>query len=143
MHYLILPIAYEYNPELIIVSTKFCFNFNKTGSVYNIILCKKKKVICLIIYIIFLLGINITPTIYGNLIHCLSTLANGRLILWNEEAHDSSIFQKECLLECCNALLGKPIKKLNVKNVLSSEIKEIIYSNIKNHCSKWKSMQYL
>lgn len=29
MHYLILPIAYEYNPELIIVSTKFELDTNE------------------------------------------------------------------------------------------------------------------
>ncbi|KAL4113721.1 hypothetical protein QTP88_017298 [Uroleucon formosanum] len=119
MQYLILPVAYEYNPELIIVSSKFYSN-----SINN------------------LNGIQMTPIMYGHLIQSLSTLANGRLILYERDAHDNSIYRNKCLLQCSKALLGKPISKLCVTNLLNLESKDILLNNIKNHNNNWKSLQF-
>ncbi|KAE9544638.1 hypothetical protein AGLY_000180 [Aphis glycines] len=117
MQHLILPIAYEYNPELIIVSSKFYSNINNIH------------------------GIQITPIMYGHLIQWLSILANGRLILYEQDGHDNSIYRNECLLQCSNALLGKPISKLCIKNLLNLESKDILLNNVKNIGNNWKSLQ--
>ncbi|XP_026812396.1 histone deacetylase 6-like [Rhopalosiphum maidis] len=115
MQHLILPIAYEYNPELIIVSSKFYSN--------NID------------------GIQLTPIMYGYLIQWLSTLANGRLILYEQDAHNNSVYRKKCLLQCSKSLLGKPISKLCVTNLLNLESKNILLNNIKTHRNNWKSLE--
>lgn len=78
---------------------------------------------------------------YGYLIQWLSILANGRLILYEQDGHDNSIYRNKCLLQCSNALLGKPISKLCVKNLLNLESKDILLNNVKNHRNNWKSLQ--
>jgi len=83
-----------------------------------------------------------TPIMYGHLIQWLSTLANGRLILYEQHAHDNSMYRNKCLLECTKALIGKPISKLYVKNLLNFETKDILLNNIKNHRNCWKSLQF-
>ncbi|XP_025203106.1 histone deacetylase 6-like [Melanaphis sacchari] len=118
MQHLILPIAYEYNPELIIVSSKFYSNINNIN------------------------GIQMTPIMYGYLVQWLSTLANGRLILYEQDVHDNSIYRNECLLQCSKALFGKSISKLCVTNLLNLESKNILLNNIKNHRNNWKSLQF-
>ncbi|VVC32623.1 Histone deacetylase superfamily,Histone deacetylase domain [Cinara cedri] len=117
MLHLILPIAYEYNPELIIMSTKFDLNMNTIS------------------------GIQITPIIYGHLTQWLSTLANGKLMVCEQKVNSYSIYRKECLLECSKALLGIPISKLCVKKQLNLETKQILHNNIKRHIKNWKSLQ--
>lgn len=83
-----------------------------------------------------------TPIMCGHLIQSLSTLANGRLILYEQDAHDNSIYRNKCLLQCSKALLGKPISKLCVTNLLNLESKDILLNNIKNHRNNWKSLQF-
>ncbi|XP_022181289.1 histone deacetylase 6-like isoform X3 [Myzus persicae] len=118
MLHLILPIAYEYNPELIIISSKLYSNINNIN------------------------GIQMTPIMYGHLIQWLSTLANGRLIVYEQDARDDSMYRKKCLLQCSKALLGKPISKLSLKNLLNFETKDILLNNIKTHRNSWKSLQF-
>jgi len=83
-----------------------------------------------------------TPTMYGHLIQWLSTLANGRLILYEQDAHDNSIYRNKCLLQCSKALLGKPISKLSVTNLFNFETKDILLNNIKNHRNSWECLQF-
>lgn len=83
-----------------------------------------------------------TPIMYGHLIQWLSTLANGRLILYEQDAHDNSTYRNKCLLQCSKALLGKPISKLQVKNLLNADTKDILLHNIKSHRNSWKSLQF-
>ncbi|XP_008185547.1 histone deacetylase 6 isoform X1 [Acyrthosiphon pisum] len=118
VQHLILPIAYEYNPELIIVSSTFYSNINN-----------------------YINGIQMTPIMCGYLIQWLSTLANGRLILYEQDAHDNSIHRNKCLLQCSKALLGEPISQLSVANMLNFESKDILFNNIKIHRNNWKSLQ--
>lgn len=83
-----------------------------------------------------------TPIMYGYLILWLSTLAGGRLILWEQSSDGSSVFRKQCLLECSKALLGQPLSNLKTKNLLNSDIKEILSYNLKMYNNIWKSLQY-
>jgi len=83
-----------------------------------------------------------TPIMCGYLIQWLSTLANGRLILYEQDAHDNSIYRNKCLLQCSKALLGEPISKLRVANLLNFESKDILLNNLKNHKNNWKSLQF-
>lgn len=83
-----------------------------------------------------------TPIMYGHLIQWLSTLANGRLIVYEQDARDDSMYRKKCLLQCSKALLGKPISKLSLKNLLNFETKDILLNNIKTHRNSWKSLQF-
>lgn len=98
----------------------------------------------LFIFFFFILDINVSPTIYGYLIRWLNTLANGRLILCEQDTNDTSTYRKECLLECSKALLGKQILKLCVKNknISSLETKQYLEYSVKNHINVWKSLQY-
>lgn len=79
---------------------------------------------------------------YGHLIQWLNTLANGRLIIFEQGVHDNSIYRKECLLQCSKGLFGKPISKLCVKNLFSLEIKDILHCNTQNYINNWKSLQF-
>jgi len=74
-----------------------------------------------------------TPIMCGYLIQWLSTLANGRLILYEQDTHNNSIYRNKCLLQCSKALLGEPISKLRVANLLNLESKDILLNNIKNY----------
>jgi len=66
-----------------------------------------------------------TPIMYGHLIQWLSTLANGRLIIYELDAHNNSIYYRnKCLFQCSKALLGEPISKLCVTNLLNFEFKD-------------------
>lgn len=143
MLHLILPIAYEYNPELIIVSTKFYSNINTICGKYlhNIIYRKKKNINYFNYKNIVFLDIQISPIIYGHLIEWLSNLGNGKLMIYEQNVHDNSTYRKECLLECSKALLGKPISKLCTKKLLNLETKKILHNNIKRHIKNWKSLQ--
>jgi len=93
-----------------------------------------KKYICL--------GIQITPIIYGHLIQWLSTLANGRIIVWEQGAHNNSVYGKEFLLECCKGLLDKSLSKLYMKKHSIFETKEIVCNIIQNHINIWQSLRF-
>lgn len=82
------------------------------------------------------------PVIYGHLVQWLSTLADGKLIVHERPStHENSIYRQECLLQCSKALLNNPIPKLCVKKRFSIKAKNVLYSNIKNHMNRCKSLQ--
>ncbi|KAL0279876.1 UNVERIFIED_CONTAM: hypothetical protein PYX00_001345 [Menopon gallinae] len=84
----ILPIAYQFDPELVLVSAGFdaCIN-DPIGS------CK------------------LTPEMYGHMTYWLSTLANGRIVLSLEGGYNitSTAF---AMTQCIKALLGDPLPPL-------------------------------
>jgi len=139
MQHLILPIAYEYNPELTIVSINRYSAIDETRGTFVI------RISFLTFGIMFIrnacLGVRITPAVYGHLIQWLSPLANGRLVVCEQGAGDNSVYRKRCLLECCKGLLGQPLSKLYAVNGPSPETKDVVRRVIQNYNGTWRSLQ--
>lgn len=89
---IIMPIAYEFNPELVIVSAGFDAAIGDPIGHYNV-----------------------TPEAYGYFTHWLSTLANGRIILCLEGGYNVNSIS-HAMAMCTKALLGDPLPMLQSHN---------------------------
>ncbi|XP_050539319.1 histone deacetylase 6-like [Daktulosphaira vitifoliae] len=106
MHYVILPFAYDQNPQLIIMT----LNLSSDEKKYKI---------------------NITPDMYSHLVHWFSLLANGHLILMEHNDKLNSKFRNMCIAECTKAMLNYPLNMINSKKSINAELVEIIKSTIR------------
>lgn len=86
-----MPIAYEFAPELVIVSSKFQADLNNPSSINNV-----------------------TSEAYGYFIKWLSGLANGRLIICFEDPLLDSYL--DSVIECIGSLLGDPLPTMAISN---------------------------
>lgn len=87
---IILPIAYEFAPELVIVSSGSGLGTDSNNPLeIN----------------------NVTSEAYSYLVNWLSCLANGRLIICFDNSFDSAIIS-----ECIKSLLGDPLPTLPISN---------------------------
>ncbi|VVC27104.1 Hypothetical protein CINCED_3A008507 [Cinara cedri] len=91
MHNIILPVAYEFCPELVLVSAGFDAAVGDP-----------------------LGGCKVTPECYGHLTHCLSSLANGKVILALEGGYNIDAVSY-CMTMCTKALLGDPLPPLDLE----------------------------
>ncbi|CAK1602419.1 unnamed protein product [Parnassius mnemosyne] len=115
----ILPIAYEYNPELVIVSAGFdaCVGDPLGG-------CK------------------VSPECYGRMTHLLRGLAGGRIILCLEGGYNTTSISYAMTM-CTKALLGDPIQyHYDPKAVCHWSAIESINNVIKTHKKYWKSLKF-
>ncbi|XP_050435603.1 polyamine deacetylase HDAC10-like [Adelges cooleyi] len=116
VHYVILPIAYEYNPELVIMAVNFGSNES---------------------------DINITPVMYSHLVNWFSVLADGRLVLLEYVGGQlNSNSRMECLMKCAKALDGKPLDKLCTDRPLGRKAVEIIKFLLNNGKENWKCIMH-
>ena len=88
---LVLPIAYEFQPELILVSAGFDAALGDP-----------------------LGGYRVSPAMYGHMTAALTTLASGRLVLALEGGYCLPAIA-ECTLQCARALLGDPLPPLQLE----------------------------
>jgi len=105
-----MPITYEFNPELVLVSA----DFHAISELF---------------------AANVSPETFGYLTHWLSSLANGKLILFVKGKCSASA-------GCINGLLGNPLsmpKKLVDAKLNNTETIQNILSIQQNH---WKSLKF-
>lgn len=118
---IILPIAYEFNPELVLISAGFDAAIGDP-----------------------LGGCKVSPEAYGHFTYWLSSLANGRVIICLEGGYNVNSVSY-ALTMCTKALLGDPVPKLNT-NTMHSTISviatEAIYNVMTVHQKYWKSIKF-
>ncbi|KAB7495237.1 Histone deacetylase 6 [Armadillidium nasatum] len=114
----VLPVAYEYNPDLVFVSAGFDAAINDP-----------------------LGGCCVTPECFGHLTRLLSSLANGNVILTLEGGYNLTSISYSMLM-CTKALLGDPLPSLNVGLHPSSSAVEDIMDVIAVHKQFWSSLKF-
>lgn len=116
-HQIVMPIASQYSPELVLVSAGFD---SAIGDPLG--------------------GYMISPSGYAHMTHMLSSLANGRVILSLEGGYNlTSISHSMCM--CTSVLLGDSCPSLQITKPMDSAIK-----TIKNVCdvhkNYWKGLKF-
>ncbi|XP_026287181.1 histone deacetylase 6 isoform X1 [Frankliniella occidentalis] len=94
-HQIVLPIAYQFNPELVLVSAGFDAAVGDP-----------------------LGGCKVSPECYGHMTHWLHGLAGGRTILCLEGGYNLNSISYAMTM-CCKALLGDPLPMLEKGSVAS------------------------
>jgi len=97
-HNIVLPIAYEFQPQLILVSAGFDAAVGDP-----------------------LGGFKVTPAMYGYMTHQLAAMAEGRVLVALEGGYNLATIS-ECATQCARALLGDPLPTLQVEKAKDSAI---------------------
>lgn len=116
---IVMPIAYEFNPELVLVSAGFDAAIGDPIGHYNV-----------------------TPEAYAYFTHWLSTLANGRIMLCLEGGYNVNSVA-HAMTMCTKALLGDPLPILqaNSKELNASAVETI--QKVQDIQAKyWKSLKF-
>ncbi|RWS17183.1 histone deacetylase 6-like isoform X3 [Dinothrombium tinctorium] len=114
---IVLPIAYNFNPELVLVSSGFDAAINDPLGHYEV-----------------------SPAFYGHMVHMLSSLANGKLIVSLEGGYNLKTIA-ECAMHTVSALLGDPpsaIDKLKVNQSAIITLRDVI----DYHASNWPCLAF-
>nr|XP_012416611.1 PREDICTED: histone deacetylase 6 [Odobenus rosmarus divergens] len=118
-HRLVLPIAYEFNPELVLVSAGFdAARGDPLG------------------------GCQVSPEGYAHLTHLLMGLANGRIILILEGGYNLTSIS-ESMAACTRSLLGDPPPLLTLSQPLLSGALASITETIQVHRRYWRSLRVM
>ncbi|KAK6627559.1 hypothetical protein RUM44_010037 [Polyplax serrata] len=114
----VMPVAYQYNPQLVLVSAGFdaCIN-DPLGH------CK------------------ITPEAYAHMTHWLTTLANGRVILSLEGGYNVTSISYAMTM-CTKALLGDPLPPLTGANIPCSSAVESIKNVLRTQEKYWPCLKF-
>jgi len=118
MQNIILPIAYEFCPELILVSAGFDAAVGDP-----------------------LGGCKVTPECYGHLTHFLSSLANGKVILALEGGYNVDSVSY-CMTMCTKALLGDPLPPLDLKYPICKNAQKTLKRVVNVHKRFWTCFKY-
>nr|XP_033334353.1 histone deacetylase 6 isoform X1 [Megalopta genalis] len=112
----VMPIAYQFNPELVLVSAGFdaCIGDPLGG--------------CLV-----------SPEMYGHLTHWLSSLANGRIILSLEGGYNINSISHAMAL-CTKTLLGDPLPMLESDLIPCSSAVNSINNVLKTQKQYWSNL---
>ncbi|XP_058391766.1 histone deacetylase 6 isoform X4 [Diceros bicornis minor] len=116
-HRLVLPIAYEFNPELVLVSAGFdAARGDPLG------------------------GCQVSPEGYAHLTHLLMGLANGRIILILEGGYNLTSIS-ESMAACTRSLLGDPPPLLTLPRPPLAGALASITETIQVHRRYWRSLR--
>merc|ERR1711949_5934 len=96
---IVLPIGYEFRPDLVLVSAGFDAAVGDP-----------------------LGGYKVTPAMYGHMTHQLAALAGGRVVVALEGGYNLGSIS-ECAPACARALLGDPLPLLKVETAFFNCIK--------------------
>uniref|UniRef100_A0A8C9KJ01 UBP-type domain-containing protein n=1 Tax=Panthera tigris altaica TaxID=74533 RepID=A0A8C9KJ01_PANTA len=118
-HRLVLPIAYEFNPELVLVSAGFDAAWGDP-----------------------LGGCQVSPEGYAHLTHLLMGLANGRIILILEGGYNLTSIS-ESMAACTRSLLGDPPPLLTLSRPPLSGALASITETIQVHRRYWRSLRVM
>lgn len=117
----IMPIAYDFNPELVLVSAGFDAAVGDP-----------------------LGGSKVTPEAYGFFTHWLSALANGRIILCLEGGYNINSISHAMAL-CVKSLFGDPHPMLLAPprwNGINSSAVETLKHVLNTQCEYWKCLKF-
>ncbi|OWF48323.1 histone deacetylase 6-like isoform X1 [Mizuhopecten yessoensis] len=114
---IVMPIAYEFAPELVLVSAGFDAALGDP-----------------------LGGYHITPAGYGHMTHMLSSLANGRVVLALEGGYNLSSISNS-MATCTSVLLGDPCPYLPYVQPQESAVKGI-NNTLDSHKQFWKCLKF-
>lgn len=116
---IIMPIAYEFDPELVLVSAGFDAVIGDPIGHYNV-----------------------TPEAYGYFTHWLSSLANGKIILCLEGGYNVNSIS-HAMAMCTKALLGDPLPMLNTAGKMpTASCLQTIDNVCSVHAKYWKSLKF-
>jgi histone deacetylase 6 len=121
MQNIILPIAYEFDPELVLISAGFDAAIGDQ-----------------------LGGCKVTPEAYGHFTHWLATLANGRIILVLEGGYNVNSIS-HAMTMCTKALLGDPLPSLQISsrfNGINSSALLSLQNVVSVQQEFWKSLKF-
>ncbi len=116
-HNIILPVVYEFGPQLIIVPT--CFDANSKAQM------------------------SLSPIAYEHFFNYLTSAANGKIcFLVNDKNEESDSFGR-CLSSAFNALLGYPCRRLKELKQPSESLIETVMNVIAIQRPFWYNLQLL
>ncbi|XP_063548311.1 histone deacetylase 6 [Cydia strobilella] len=115
---IVLPIAYEYNPSLVLVSAGFdaCVG-DPLG------------------------GCAVSPECYGRMTQLLRALAGGRVVLGLEGGYNITSISHACT-QCTKALLGDPLSHHYDNTPVNPSAVDTINDVIATHKKYWKSLKF-
>lgn len=112
-HRIILPVAYQYNPEIILVSAGFDAGINDPLGHYKL-----------------------TPEVYGHFVQLLKAFAKGKIILALEGGYNFNTVAYS-MISCIKTLLGDPLPQLDEFRSPKASACKTIANVIGTHKSKW------
>lgn len=115
---IIMPIAYEFNPELVLVSAGFDACVGDPIGKYSV-----------------------SPEAFGYFTHWLSSLANGRIVLCLEGGYNVHSIS-HAMAMCAKALLGDPLPMLQNTRKPSPSCIETIQNVLSVQQNYWKSLKF-
>nr|XP_045600455.1 histone deacetylase 6-like isoform X1 [Procambarus clarkii] len=114
----VLPIAYQYDPQLVLVSAGFdAARGDPLG------------------------GCHVTPECYGHMTHLLSSLAGGKIVMALEGGYNLNTISY-CMTMCAKALLGDPLPMLDASLVPNKGAVQTINDVIKTHSKYWSALSF-
>ncbi|XP_042878465.1 histone deacetylase 6-like isoform X3 [Penaeus japonicus] len=114
----VMPIAYQYDPQLVLVSAGFdAARGDPLG------------------------GCRVTPECYGHMTRLLSSLAGGRMVLALEGGYNLSSISY-CMTMCAKALLGDPLPSLEPGLVPNKNAVQSISDTIRIHKKYWTALSF-
>ncbi|XP_040572153.1 histone deacetylase 6 [Lepeophtheirus salmonis] len=116
---IVMPIAYEFEPELVLVSAGFDAAINDPLGH-----CK------------------VSPQMYGHMTHHLSKLANGKVILALEGGYNLTSISLSMVM-CTKALMSHPLPMPNTSKSLSERDTLTMQKVIEQHKNFWGCLSYL
>ena len=112
----VLPVGYEFNPDLVLISAGFdAAEGDPLG------------------------GYKVTPAMYGHMTHQLRLLARGRLVVALEGGYNLSSIS-ECATMCARAVLGDPLPPVQLGKPKDSAV-QTVRDVVRNHCRFWKCLE--
>ena len=115
---IVLPVGYEFNPDLVLVSAGFDA---AAGDPLG--------------------GYRVTPAMYGHMTSQLGLLAGGRVLVALEGGYNLSTIS-ECATMCCRALLGDPLPPVQPGKPKDSAI-ETIRGVVRHHSRFWQCLDLM
>lgn len=113
-----LPIAYSYNPDFVIISAGFDAGvYDPLGG-----------------------GYQITPEMYGQFVQTLKSLASGQVLLALEGGYHLETTALS-MVACVKALLGDPIPVPKFSDEASEDTLQTIKNVVRQQRSKWPLLQ--
>lgn len=115
---LVLPIAYSYNPDFVIISAGFDAGiYDPLGG-----------------------GYQVTPEMYSQFVQTLKPLASGRILLALEGGYHLETTALS-MVACMKALLGDPLPVPIFSEEVSEDTLETVRNVVRQQRSKWPMLQ--
>ncbi|KAG1654291.1 Histone deacetylase 6 [Nymphon striatum] len=113
----VLPIAHQFNPELVLVSAGFDA---AAGDPLG--------------------GCNVTPEGYAQMTHFLSQLAEGKIIIALEGGYNLTAISNS-MCSCTKVLLGDPCPQIDTSVMPNASAIKSIRNVLKSHCDFWSRLK--